>query len=173
VLDGFSRRVLSWPVSTLARQAGDLQHGLRPQFTGIAFARALIENGTAIRMDGRGAWRDNVFVERLWRGVKYKGRVSAELRACPRPPIDRPLSRLLQGPPNAFNDQSLLQSTAASLGGLTPADAPLIEAESLFRQPEPPLYRGPVVEPSGTIAPAITRCGSRLREGSRGIRYEV
>jgi putative transposase len=32
----------------------------------------LIENGIAISMDGRGAWRDNVFVERLWRSVKYE-----------------------------------------------------------------------------------------------------
>ena len=32
----------------------------------------LIENGIAISMDGKGAWRDNVFVERLWRTVKYE-----------------------------------------------------------------------------------------------------
>jgi putative transposase len=32
----------------------------------------LIENGIAISMDGKGAWRDNVFVERLWRSVKYE-----------------------------------------------------------------------------------------------------
>lgn len=32
----------------------------------------LIESGIAISMDGKGAWRDNVFVERLWRTVKYE-----------------------------------------------------------------------------------------------------
>jgi putative transposase len=32
----------------------------------------LADNGVAISMDGRGAWRDNVFVERLWRSVKYE-----------------------------------------------------------------------------------------------------
>jgi putative transposase len=32
----------------------------------------LIDNGIAISMDGKGAWRDNVFVERLWRSVKYE-----------------------------------------------------------------------------------------------------
>jgi putative transposase len=32
----------------------------------------LLENKIAISMDGRGAWRDNVFVERLWRSVKYE-----------------------------------------------------------------------------------------------------
>ena len=33
----------------------------------------LADNGIAISMDGKGAWRDNVFVERLWRSVKYEG----------------------------------------------------------------------------------------------------
>ena len=40
---------------------------LRREFTGL-----LIKNGIAISMDGKGAWRDNVFVERLWRSVKYE-----------------------------------------------------------------------------------------------------
>jgi putative transposase len=42
------------------------------QFTGAAFTGVLIEKGIAISMDGKGAWRDNVFVERLWRSVKYE-----------------------------------------------------------------------------------------------------
>ena len=42
------------------------------QFTGAAFTGVLIDNGIAISMDGNGAWRDNVFVERLWRSVKYE-----------------------------------------------------------------------------------------------------
>jgi hypothetical protein len=42
------------------------------QFTGTAFTGVLADNGVAISMDGRGAWRDNVFVERLWRSVKYE-----------------------------------------------------------------------------------------------------
>ena len=42
------------------------------QFTGAAFTGALTKNGIAISMDGKGAWRDNVFVERLWRSVKYE-----------------------------------------------------------------------------------------------------
>lgn len=42
------------------------------QFTGQAFTGALASNGIAISMDGKGAWRDNVFVERLWRSVKYE-----------------------------------------------------------------------------------------------------
>ena len=37
-----------------------------------AFTGVLADNGIAISMDGKGAWRDNVFVERLWRSVKYE-----------------------------------------------------------------------------------------------------
>jgi putative transposase len=42
------------------------------QFTGTAFTGALADRGITISMDGKGAWRDNVFVERLWRSVKYE-----------------------------------------------------------------------------------------------------
>ncbi|MFZ0527724.1 MAG: integrase core domain-containing protein, partial [Xanthobacteraceae bacterium] len=42
------------------------------QFTGAAFTGVLAANGIAISMDGKGAWRDNVFVERLWRTIKYE-----------------------------------------------------------------------------------------------------
>ena len=42
------------------------------QFTGAAFTGLLASNGIAISMDGKGAWRDNVFVERLWRSIKYE-----------------------------------------------------------------------------------------------------
>ena len=42
------------------------------QFTSLAFKVMLKAQEIAISMDGRGAWRDNVFVERLWRSVKYE-----------------------------------------------------------------------------------------------------
>ena len=88
VLDWFSRRVLSWRLSITMEAAFCVEtlqdalarHG-KPdifntdqgsQFTGQAFTDVLIENGIAISMDGKGAWRDNVFVERLWRSVKYE-----------------------------------------------------------------------------------------------------
>jgi putative transposase len=88
VLDWFSRRVLSSRVSITMEAAfcvETLEDALarygKPdifntdqgsQFTGAAFTGALIKNGIAISMDGKGAWRDNVFVERLWRSVKYE-----------------------------------------------------------------------------------------------------
>jgi len=88
VIDWFTRRVLSWRVSItmevdfcLAAVEEALgKHG-RPeifntdqgsQFTSAAFTGLLADNAIAISMDGRGSWRDNVFVERLWRSVKYE-----------------------------------------------------------------------------------------------------
>ena len=88
VLDWFSRRVLSWRLSITMEAAFCVEtledalarHG-KPeifntdqgsQFTGAAFTGALADNGIAISMDGKRAWRDNVFVERLWRSVKYE-----------------------------------------------------------------------------------------------------
>jgi putative transposase len=88
VLDWFSRRVLSWRVSitmeaafcvealedALARQGKPdiFNTDQGSQFTGKAFTGVLVDNAIAISMDGKGAWRDNVFVERLWRSVKYE-----------------------------------------------------------------------------------------------------
>ncbi|MBW8854201.1 MAG: IS3 family transposase [Bradyrhizobium sp.] len=88
VLDWATRRVLSWRVSITMEAAFCVatledalaRHG-KPeifntdqgsQFTGAAFTGVLAGNSIAISMDGRGAWRDNVFVERLWRSIKYE-----------------------------------------------------------------------------------------------------
>jgi len=88
VLDWFSRRVLSWRVSITMEASFCVEtleealarHG-KPkifntdqgsQFTGAAFTEVLLRNEIKISMDGKGAWRDNVFVERLWRSVKYE-----------------------------------------------------------------------------------------------------
>ncbi len=88
VLDWFSRRVLSWRVSITMEAAFCVEtleealakHG-KPeifntdqgsQFTCPAFTGVLAKHEITISMDGKGAWRDNVFVERLWRSVKYE-----------------------------------------------------------------------------------------------------
>src|SRR6266850_624702 len=88
VLDWFSRRVLAWRVSITMEASFCIEtledalakHG-KPgifntdqgsQFTSAAFTDVLIRNEISISMDGKGAWRDNVFVERLWRSVKYE-----------------------------------------------------------------------------------------------------
>jgi putative transposase len=57
------------------------------QFTGAAFTGVLIKSGIAISMDGKGAWRDNAFVERRWRSVKYEECISAPTTASARPEL--------------------------------------------------------------------------------------
>jgi putative transposase len=88
VVDWFSRRVLAWRLSITLEAAFCIEaveealacYG-RPQifntdqgsqFTSHDFTSVLSKNSIAISMDGKGAWRDNVFVERLWRSIKYE-----------------------------------------------------------------------------------------------------
>ena len=88
IMDWHSRRVLSWRVSnTLDTDfcIDALEEALKrfgapeifntdqgAQFTSEAFTGVLKAHGVAISMDGKGRWVDNVFVERLWRSVKYE-----------------------------------------------------------------------------------------------------
>ena len=88
VLDWASRRALSWRVSNTlttdfcleAVQEAINRYGAPAifntdqgcQFTSSEFTGLLKQNGMAISMDGKGCWRDNVFVERLWKSVKYE-----------------------------------------------------------------------------------------------------
>ena len=88
VVDWHTRRVLSWRLSitmdtTFCLEAVEdaLAHHPKPaifntdqgsQFTSTEFTDLLKQNKIEISMDGKGAWRDNVFVERLWRSVKYE-----------------------------------------------------------------------------------------------------
>ena len=88
VIDWHTRRVLAWRVSITmevdfcleAVEEAISRHG-KPgifntdqgsQFTSAAFTGLLADNAIRISMDGKGVWRDNVFVERLWRSVKYE-----------------------------------------------------------------------------------------------------
>jgi len=88
IVDWFSRKVLAWRVS-ITMQADFCIEALEEalgrygkpeifntdqgsQFTSQAFTGVLLREKIAISMDGRGAWRDNVILERLWRSVKYE-----------------------------------------------------------------------------------------------------
>ena len=87
VLDWFSRKVSAWRLSTTLETGPCIEalneamrrHGKpeimntdqRSQFTSIEFIKTLKDAGIQISMDGKGAWRDNVFAERLWRTIKY------------------------------------------------------------------------------------------------------
>ncbi len=88
VMDWYSRKVLSWRVSITmdvhfcleALEEAIARYGppeimntdQGSQFTSLAFTGLLQDHGIRISMDGKGAWRDNVFIERLWRSVKYE-----------------------------------------------------------------------------------------------------
>ena len=88
IMDWYSRRVLAWRLSNTLDSdfcVEALEAALTPygppeifntdqgaQFTSQAFTTVLKANAVAISMDGKGRWVDNVFVERLWRRVKYE-----------------------------------------------------------------------------------------------------
>jgi putative transposase len=88
IIDWYSRMVLSWRLSNTMDASfcvDALDEALRrygtpetfhtdqgSQFTDEDFIAALGRAGAQISMDGKGCWRDNVFVERLWRSVKYE-----------------------------------------------------------------------------------------------------
>ena len=88
VVDWYTRRVLAWRLSITmdlqfcleAVEEAITQYGSpeimntdqSSQFTSHAFTELLKRQGIRLSMDGRGAWRDNIFVERLWRSAKYE-----------------------------------------------------------------------------------------------------
>jgi putative transposase len=130
VIDWFSRKVLAWKLSiTLdtgfcieAVEEALAKYG-KPevfntdqgsQFTSLAFTELLKRHEIAISMDGKGAWRDNVFVERLWRTIKYE---EVYLRAYASVPEARAsLGRYIEGFYNTRRPHS-------SLGRQTPDEA--------------------------------------------------
>ena len=88
IMDWYSRKVLSWRLSATMDVdfcVSALEEAIRhygcpeifntdqgSQFTSTTFTDILKAHGIAISMDGRGRWRDNVFIERLWRSLKYE-----------------------------------------------------------------------------------------------------
>jgi putative transposase len=88
VVDWFSRRVLAWKLSITMEASfcieaveEALSKNEKPeifntdqgsQFTSEAFTGRLRKKASAISMDGKGRWRDNVFVERVWKSIKYE-----------------------------------------------------------------------------------------------------
>jgi putative transposase len=88
VVDWFSRRVLAWKLSITMETSfciealeEALSKNEKPeifntdqgsQFTCEAFTGRLKKEGISISMDGKGRWRDNVFIERIWKSIKYE-----------------------------------------------------------------------------------------------------
>ena len=94
-MDWASRHVLSWRLSNTMDASfctGALEDALRgatpeilntdqgSQFTSEAFAKRVLGAGVAFSMDGRGRFLDNIFIERLWRSLKYEAVYLHELR---------------------------------------------------------------------------------------------
>ena len=90
IIDWYSRKVLSWRLSNtmdtsfyIEALEEALKHYGPPdifnsdqgsQFTSTEFTQKLIDHNVRISMDGKGRWIDNVFIERLWRSLKYEER---------------------------------------------------------------------------------------------------
>jgi len=129
IVDWFSRRVLAWRLSitlsadfcvkalkeALARygKPGTFNTDQAIQFTSADFIKVLKDAEIAISMNGKGAWRDNVFVERLWRTIKHD---EVYLRAC----VDVTQARASIGRYLSFYNGKRPHS---SLGGKTPDQA--------------------------------------------------
>ena len=126
VIDWYSRYVITWRLSNTLDGAfctEMLEEALRSgcpevfntdqgvQFTAEAFTGRLLSAGVAVSMDGRGRALDNVFVERLWRSVKYEDIYIRGYEAVP--DLHRGLGRYF----DFYNDERLHQS----LGYRTPA----------------------------------------------------
>ena len=136
VLVWFTRRVLAWRVSITpeaefcieAVEEVPARHGTPgifdteqgSQFTSTDFINVLAAREIKISMDGKGAWRDNVLVERLWRSIKYE-------EVCLRAYASVPEARAGIGRyPGFYNSQR----PHSSLDGKTPDQA-------YFNQPMP------------------------------------
>ena len=128
VMDWATRHVLSWQLSntmdaSFCALALDVALGRRtpeilntdqgPQFTSAAFADRVLAAGVRFSMDGRGRFHDNIFIERLWRSLKYEAVYLHELRNG----LD---ARRIIGSWIDFYNEVRPHS---SLGGRTPGDA--------------------------------------------------
>ena len=128
VMDWHSRFVLSWEVSVTmdddfcvsTLQSAIRRHG-KPeifntdqgvQYTGKAFTGVLKDNDIRISMDGKGRWMDNVFIERLWRSVKYEEIYIKEYNS---------VTELIQSLKRYFNFYNF-ERTHQALDGKTPAE---------------------------------------------------
>jgi len=128
VMDWFSRRVLAWRLST-GMETGFCVEALQEaldrygspdifntdqgaQFTSAEFSSVLTISGVRISMDGKGRYLDNIFIERLWRSLKYE---DVYIKAYASVPEAR---RGIGGWLTFYNDERLHQA----LGYLTPRE---------------------------------------------------
>jgi putative transposase len=128
IIDWFSRYVIAWRLSNTLDGSFCLEmldealSGGKPevfntdqgvQFTAAAWTGRLEKAGVAVSMDGRGRWLDNVFVERLWRSVKYEDIYLWRYEAVPQ--LQQGLGRYFPYYNEARPHQSLEYRTPASV----------------------------------------------------------
>ena len=128
IMDWYSRKVLSWEISNSLDSSfcvSALERALRlhgtpeifntdqgAQFTSNDFTAALKAHDIKISMDGKGRWMDNVFIERLWRSVKYEDIYIRDYLN---------VQELREGLSNYFSFYNS-QRPHQSFGGLTPSE---------------------------------------------------
>lgn len=129
IIDVFSRRLLAWRLSNsmdtrfCLEALGEALERFGPpeimntdqgaQFTSSAFTNVLEQRGVQISMDGKGSWRDNIYIERFWWSLKYEHvylHAYDDLRAA-------------RAGIGAYTDYYNHQRQHTSLGKLTPSDA--------------------------------------------------
>jgi putative transposase len=163
VIDWYSRRVPAWRLSismdtefcieaveeAIARYGNPeiFNTDQGSHFTSSAFTGLLTDHGIGISMDGKGCWRDNVFIERLWRSIKYEEMYlhAYESVSQARAGIGRYLE-FYRHPSTTFQlrrpiaGRGVLPDAAMAFGqgSLTP-QYPLKNLQDLFKRTGPPL----------------------------------
>jgi transposase InsO family protein len=131
VMDWISRSVLAWRLSNTlgadvcveALQEALSRYGRSEifntdqgsQFTSDDFTGTLKDHGIPISMDGKGRCMDNIFVERMWRSLKYEGSTSTPMRWSPRPKLALALG--LASTMRSASTEPRLSHAAANLPG--------------------------------------------------------
>ena len=180
IMDWARRRVLAWQLSNTLDASfcvAALEEALtkgKPeifdtdqgaQFTSAAFTDALRSGGIAIGMDGRGRWIDNVFVERLWRSLKYEEihlrddanaleARAARLWACGRP---KGVAHMPRGPTAAAKRSLIRQPDNPSRRQSYQASAVVSRMGSASRPVWPVSLAGRTVAASATTTCALAR----------------
>ena len=119
------------------------------QFTSIDFIKALKDAGIQISTDGKGAWRDTIFVERLWRSIKYEAVYLRAYDSVTAARAGRALPGVLQHKKTALiagradaRPGISQPATADPACGITERENRLGNGSKLFRRTEPPLTIG-------------------------------
>ncbi len=187
IMDWASRKVLAWRLSNTmeadfcvaALEEAIARYG-RPdifntdqgsQFTSFAFTNTLTNAGIRISMDGRGRWMDNVFIERLWRSLKYECVFlnAFETGSEARNGVGRWIGYYnAVRPHSSFGGRTpdevyAIEKRAGETGGVIRPGIHLSQAARLSRKTDPPLSRPHRVPPRWRRRQLAWHCESSAR----------